>query len=410
MDDETDVRALLTGVEAPPSRVDLDTVLIDGDRRIRRRWVVTIAGSTAVVLIALVGVPAAIAAIGGPQSSRPFADSPSAGPSAAPDVASKGAPPSPSTAPPTAPPAAAKICAAHPLPLPAGATGAKAQAVDPTGRYIGGQTTGKKPRAVLWTDGVPTFLPISEDWVEISGINEHGVAVGMAMDNAGKIEYVFRYANGKATKLKNVPGYSHAYPVPAINAAGDIVINAETKNSVEGADSIAMIWKAGTITAQRLPTRITDNVYAITDDGTVVGGHYGSDGAESAAAWSQSGHETRLDRPAGTRTVAYAARGDWAAGGAWSTVEGSNAVGGTPLWNLRTGAVKLVPGGVANAINASGLVLSENSQLYQDGAPPRQLAAPASGYRNFASGVADTGLVVGSLDANGASNPTTWSC
>ena len=94
MDDETDVRALLTGVEAPPSRVDLDTVLIDGDRRIRRRWVVTIAGSTAVVLVALVGVPAAIATIGGPQSSRPFADSPSAGPSAAPDVASKGAPPS----------------------------------------------------------------------------------------------------------------------------------------------------------------------------------------------------------------------------------------------------------------------------------------------------------------------------
>ena len=72
--------------------------------------------------------------------------------------------------------------------------------------------------------------------------------------------------------------------------------------------------------------------------------------------------------------------------------------------------MKLVPGGVANAINASGLVLSENSQLYQDGAPPRQLAAPASGYRNFASGVADTGLVVGSLDANGTSNPTTWSC
>jgi hypothetical protein len=406
MDDETDVRALLTAVQAPPSRVDLDTVLIDGDRRIRRRWVLTIAGSTAVVLVALVGVPAAIATIRGPQPSRPFADSASAGLSDAPNLPSKGAPPSPSTA----PPATTKICAAHPLPLPAGVTGAKAEAVDPTGRYIGGQTTGKKTRGVLWTDGVPTILPIAEDWVEISGINEHGVVVGMAMDNAGKIEYVFRYANGKATKLKNVPGYPHAFPVPAINAAGDIVINAETKGSVEGADSIAMIWKAGTITAQRLPTRVTDNVYAITDDGTVVGGHYGSDGADSAAAWSQSGHETRLDRPAGTRTVAYAARGDWAAGGAWSTTQGSNALSGTPLWNLRTGAVKLVPGGIANAINASGLVLSENSQLYQDGAPPRQLAAPASGYRNFASGVADTGLVVGSLDANCGSKPTTWSC
>src|SRR6185437_13597278 len=201
-------------------------------------------------------------------------------------------------------------------------------------------------------------LPINEDWVEVDSVNEHGVATGLAMDNAGKVEYVFRYAGGTATKLTNVAGYTHAFPTPAINAAGDIVINAEPPGSSEGANSIAMIWKAGTTVAERIPLKATDNVMAITDDGTLVGAHYTNSMADGAAAWTPSGQETAFQHPAGTTAAAYAARGDWATGGVWPGA--GREPTGTPLWNIRTGALTMLPGGVANAVNSSGLVIAGN--------------------------------------------------
>jgi hypothetical protein len=229
------------------------------------------------------------------------------------------------------------------------------------------------------------------------------------MDNAGKVEYVFRYADGQVTKLANVPKYTHVYPAPAINAAGDIVVNAETAGSVEGADSIAMIWKAGTTVAQRIPLKTTDNVMAVTDDGTLVGAHYTDSKAAGAAAWTRSGQETKLDQPAGTVAAAYAARGEWATGGLWSSGENAKATG-TPLWNIKTGAVTVLPGGVANAVNASGLVLSEYSHLVRaDGTAP-QLPAPPSGSNNNAAALSDTNLVVGSVTSDAASTPMTWAC
>jgi hypothetical protein len=260
----------------------------------------------------------------------------------------------------------------------------------------------------MWTDGQPAIVPIDQYWVEVDSVNEHGVATGVAEDSAGKVEYVFRYADGKVTKLTNVAGYTHVYPAPAINAAGDIVINAETPGSVEGADSIAMIWKAGTTAAERIPLKKTDNVLAITDDGTLVGAHYTNSQADGAAAWTPSGQETKLETPDGTRAAAYAARGEWATGGAWSVDKRQTT--GAPLWNLKTGAVTLLPGGVSNAVNSSGLVISENSQLVRAGGPAPQLPAPPSGSRNDATGLSDSGLVVGTVTSESNSVAMTWTC
>lgn len=408
MDDEPDVRAFLAGADTPPSRVDLSTVVADGQRRVRRRWAVAAAGTTAAVLAGLVAVPAAIATVRGAPASRPALG---AGPGASASRAVTDRPSkaavrrSPSVAP---SPSAANVCAAHPLKLPPGITHAKAMSVDPTGRYIGGQEDGNSFRGILWTDGKPAILPIHEDWVEVDAVNEHGVATGIAMDNAGKVEYVFRYADGKVTKLTNVPQYTHAFPAPVINAVGDIVVNAETAGSVEGAGSIAMIWKAGATVAQRIPLKTTDNVMAITDDGTLVGAHYTNSHADGAAAWTQSGQETKLDTPAGAVAAAYDARGEWATGGLWSTGENPTTTG-TPLWNLKTGAVSVLPGGVANAVNASGLVLAEYSHLVRaDGKAP-QLPTPANG-NIYATGLSDTNVVVGSVTTNSTSTPMTWSC
>ncbi len=397
MDDEPDVRAFLAGADTPPSRVDLTAVVADGQRRVRRRWAVAAAGTTAAVLAGLVGVPAAIATVrGAPSRGAAVGASPAMSASRSAVV-----PPSPS-------PLATNVCVARPLKLPSGIKQAKAMSVDPTGRYVGGQEDGKLTRGILWTDRKPTILPIHEDWVEVDAINEHGVATGIAEDNAGKVEYVFRYADGKVTKLTNVAGYTHVFPYPAINAAGDIVVNAETPGSAEGAGSIAMIWKAGTTVAERIPLKTTDNVMAITDDGTLVGAHYTNSQAAGAAAWTQSGQETKLDQPAGTVAAAYDARGEWATGGLWTKGEGGSATG-TPLWNIKTGAVTVLPGEVANAVNASGLVLSGYSQLLRaDGRAPR-LPTPANGHI-YATGLSDTNVVVGSISDNSTSTPMTWSC
>jgi len=408
MDDDADVRAFLNRADAPPSRVDLTIVIADGQRRVRRRWAVAAAGTTAAVLAGLVGVPAAIAAVrSAPSHHSPVVAGHDPSPSPVPSPSPSSGPlPSPSPSPDST---MGGTCVAHPLKLPSGVKRAKVLSVDPTGRYIVGQEDGKKARGIMWTDGRPVILPINEDWVEVDAVNEHGVATGLAMDNAGKIEYVFRYADGQVTKLKNVAGYTHAFPTPAINAAGDIVINAEPPGSSEGADSIAMIWKAGSTVAERLPLKTTDNVMAITDDGTLVGTHYTDSQADGGAAWTPSGQETKLDRPAGIKTAAYAARGDWATGGAWP---GDNRQpDAAPLWNIKTGALTMLPGGgVSTAVNASGLVISENFRLLRAGGPAPQLPQPAAGSRNYATGLSDTGLVVGTVTSDANSVAMTWTC
>ena len=127
--------------------------------------------------------------------------------------------------------------------------------------------------------------------------NASGVVVGLVEEP--QQEYVFRYANGAYTRLLTPPGDWHLYPVPAINAAGDVVINVEPRGNSGGKDSIVLLWKAGSTTAVKLPLSAGANAFDITDDGTIVGAMYRDGVATGAYVWDQRGNGPKLGLPAG---------------------------------------------------------------------------------------------------------------
>ncbi|MGW5673182.1 hypothetical protein [Micromonospora sp. NPDC003776] len=284
-------------------------------------------------------------------------------------------------------------------------TDVTAGGVDPTGRYvIGNAVVGQDFRPVLWTDGRAQALPVPGKSVQLTAVNADGVAVGLVED--GRQEYVFRYEKGAYTRLRTPPGDWHVYPTPAINAAGDVVINAEPRGNSGGKDSFALLWRAGSTTAVRLPLPDGANVYDITDDGTVVGAIYRNGSAETAYAWDQRGNGRKLTAPAGEKAAAYTAQGDWAAGGLWPSQSAA-------LWNLRSGEVtQLTVDGPGEAVNARGWVVVMGAVL-RDGAAA-ELQVPA-GQTGLAAAVSDTGLVVGHARTGAGEDmrnlgPRVWRC
>ncbi|MEU5938671.1 hypothetical protein ABZ807_05700 [Micromonospora sp. NPDC047548] len=251
--------------------------------------------------------------------------------------------------------------------------------------------------------------------VRVTAVNASGIAVGLVEDTQRQ-EYVFRYANGAYTRLHTPPGSWRPYPTPAINAAGDVIINVEPRRNLEGKDSIVLLWKAGSTTAVKLPLPAGANAHDINDDGTIVGAMYRDGVATAAYAWDQQGNGRKLELPAGQTGAAYAAQGDWATGGMWPSMS-------TALWNLRTGEVTTLgaegPGvtgsggkGPGTAVNASGWVVARGSVL-RDGAAV-ELAVP-SGQTSRAADVSDTGLVVGQALTSGRDGdqnlgPRVWRC
>jgi hypothetical protein len=387
--DEHEARALLTAVPAPPSRVQVDTVLHEGRRRVRARRRAGATGGAVVALAVLLGVPAAIGAV---RTQPP-------GVSAGPVITStpESAPSGPAGPPPVV------ACPISVLPIPDGRNNVEVTVVDPTGRYIGGHDViGQNFVPILWTDGVPRVLPIQADSADISAINKDGVVVGLA--STGTDEYVFHYQAGNVTRLRSVPGYPHVFPEPAINAAGDVVINAEAADAAEGAGSIAIIWKAGTTTATKLPLPAGANVFAVSDDGArLIGTTYVNSLADNAYQWSRDGHGAKLATPAGQHAVAYAARGDWAAGGVFAE---AGTPGRAARWDLRTGNVTVFDeGGNGLKVNASGWVVTD-TQVIGDSGP-----LPLAGQNSHPVAVSDTGLVVGAwTDYSGKRQPVTWRC
>jgi hypothetical protein len=393
MDEHDEVRALLTAVTPPPSRVELSVVLHDGERRAQRRRLVTaVAIVTAVVTTVVAGTLA-----GGALRGRPG--------DIAPEIAGVG---SPSVAGSSA--AAAGSCVATPLPAPPGKTRVQAVSVDPTGHYIGGyHVEGQNFVPILWTGNAPQLLQINATSAYLSAINEHGVGTGIA--SSGADEWVFRYENGKAVRLSTPAGYEHPYPEPDINAAGDIVINAEPAGEAGGASSIALLWKANTTTPIKLPLPRGAGVSGITDDGRVVGGVYDENSrARAAYVWDQAGRGTQLAVPAGMTTMAHATRGEWVVGGVFDP-SASRTPGALIRWNLRTGAVATFTAGVGTAVNASGWLVSLDGSLTTDRGLV-ELANTGPYPQVVATAVADNGLVVGyTMDrTTGKSQPLTWRC
>ncbi|GID26873.1 hypothetical protein [Paractinoplanes brasiliensis] len=379
--DEQQLRERLEAMTAPTSRLEAETLLQAGRRRSFRRRSWQAASGVALATGLVVAVPIALRT---PDAPDPVivADKPTQS-------------------------AAAKVkCRSTPLPVPKGAKEATAEGVDPTGRYIiGHDSKGQDFLPILWTDGVPQRLPQVEDSVQLTTVNASGVVAGLATsDNE---EYAFRYENGQYTRLKTPPGQWTIYPWPTMNAAGDIVINAEPKGNSGGKDSIALYWKAGTTEAVTLPLPTEANVYDITDDGLIVGGKYVKGEAREAYAWDLSGKGTKLDTPSGTKSVAYAVEGDWATGGLWRGDEDAK-VG---LWNVRTGKRTAVDGsGPGDAVNRDSWVVAAGA-AYRDG-KRLDLDAP-KGQEVFVRGVSNTGVIVGVTRApvgNEQYGPKTWKC
>jgi hypothetical protein len=397
---EEQLRNRLEAVDVPPSRLDMDVLVRAGRRRAFRRRSAQAAGGMALVTGVLLAVPSILTNTGLPPAVQ-------AGPGA---VATST--PAPAGTP--------ERCRMTELPVPSGMTEVTATAVDPTGRYvIGHEIVGQDFRPVLWTDGRPKALPMPTKSVELSAVNASGVVVGLA--GGPRQEYVFRYENGTYTRLRPPAGSWHVYPTPAINAAGDIIINAEPSGNIEGKGSIILLWKAGAKTAVRLPAPTEANAHDITDDGTIVGATYKNGTARTPYAWDQQGNGRKLQVPAGQTGAIYAAAGDWATGGLWPAMVPA-------LWNLRTGEVtKLAEAagpqqeqgaatrkgqGPGTAVNASGWVVAGGA-VVRDGVAV-DLAVP-KGQSSIATDVSDTGLVVGQAITGGPDDdenhgPRVWRC
>ncbi len=394
------LRDRLEAVDVPPSRLEMDVLVRGGRRRALRRRSVRAAGAVALATGVLLAVPSVVTRAGQPPAVRAGAGSAAA-----------------------SEPAPAGRCGMTELPVPSGMTNAAAAAVDPTGRYIvGHDVVGQEFRSILWTDGQPQALPMPSKSVQLTAVNASGVVVGLVEDH--KQQYAFRYSNGVYTKMRTPPGSWHLYPEPAINAAGDVVINAEPSGNIEGKGSIILLWKAGATTAVRLPVPTEANAYDITDDGTIVGAMYKDGHADTPYAWDQRGNGRKLGLPAGETAAAYAAQGDWATGGLWPSMIPA-------LWNLRTGVVTRLQvrapsaageqdpraarrqgRGPGNAVNASGWVVAGGAVLHEGAAA--ELEVPG-GQLGSAKDVSDTGLVVGQALTRGPEvdenrGPRVWRC
>ena len=386
MTDEQELRDRLAAVDVPSSRIEVEGLVRAGRRRtVRRRAAQTVGAALAVGT--LLSAPSVLARTGpGPttttaqRTGAPVATTASAEAAAAP-----------------------RSCRMSKLPVPAGLKNVSVSGVDPTGTYIvGNGLSGQDFRPVLWTAGQARALPMPGASVEMSAVNARGVAVGLVND--GSEEYVVRYENGKVTKLDLPDGNWHPYPVPAINAAGDVLVNVEPQGNSGGKDSIVLLWKAGSTTAVRLPLPEGANAHDLTDDGTIIGSMYEDGLAVAAYAWNERGEGRKLDSPKGMRAAGYAGQGDWATGGLWPD-------GTAALWNLRTGKiVQLDFPGPGDAVNSAGWVTVAGA-VVRDGEAVK-LPAP-KGETGKATGLSDTGLVVGHTVGAGdgrGKGPRTWQC
>ncbi|SCG75180.1 hypothetical protein GA0074704_5133 [Micromonospora siamensis] len=422
MDEEEQLRERLAAVDVPASRIEVEALLGAGRRAAFRRRSLRASGGVALATAALLAVPSALtggtgrpadrSALGTaattPAATTPAATSPARATPAATTPARVTPPATPATA--VADPATG--CRPAELPVPPGMRSVEPAAVDPTGRYVvGNGSVGQDFRPILWTDGKPRALPVPGTSVQATAVNAGGVVVGLVQN--GSQEYVARYADGVWTRLRTPPGKWHPYPTPKINRAGDVVINVEPSGNSGGEGSFALLWKAGSTTAVRLPLPAGANVHDITDDGTLVGGTYADGVGVAAYVWNQRGDGRRLAVPAGQTGLAYAAQGDWVTGGAWPSES-------VARWNLRTGQVIVGPRwthgagsepyGPGTAVNASGWAVALGTVLRAE--EPVELTLP-DGQIGRAADVSDGGLVVGSAFTDPGSRhlgPRAWRC
>src|SRR4029078_7587881 len=139
----------------------------------------------------------------------------------------------------------------------------------------------------------------------------------------------------------------------AVNAEGDVVgtvVSAlESFNAVRWhtAGSVTIVAEVGPATG-----------LGLTDDGMAVGFTTTTD--QHGIRWRADATPITLPVPHGANSaLAKAAAGDWAAGDATLPPTGSKddlTAQAAVRWNLRTGAVKLIPGISGQYVSASGTI------------------------------------------------------
>jgi hypothetical protein len=370
MDQEQALRDLLEKVEAPPSGITIDWVLPAGRRARRRRRAVWAAGtSVALTLGALVAALPALVRREAPPPVAPVVPAPQ--------------------------PAA---CQLRRLPLPAGAPDMRPVKVDPSGRYIVGQSTRSPYRAVFWIDGRP-LLPESTTTMILTDVNAAGVAVGKVGDRNARAVRVTE--DGGELRMTTMPGDWIVPDRPIINAAGEVLVSALRPGQRRDGPVTTLVWRAdGQVVEVPLPA----DAYAssLSDDGRIVGRVKKLNDTVSAAyLWDQQGHGTKLTTPEGGNSEATELRGDRVAG----YIHGPGQANTAAVWNLRTGELTGFPiraaAPVPAGINAAGWVVVSRDGVYADGKP---FLSPS--HSDYFADLSDTGLVVGTTK----DGPSAWQC
>ncbi|WP_249998503.1 hypothetical protein [Actinoplanes sp. M2I2] len=391
--EEQDLLDRLGEVDVPVSRLTVASVTATATRRAARRRAAQAGCAAALVVGALVAVPALWPGRGAPAVLPGASGLP-------------------------------ERCAAGRLPAPAGKTNVWAAAVDPTGRHIAGYVingewgtdpvSGKRSgipasEPVVWTDGQPKALPKPVKAVQPTGINADGVMVAVA--GQGKIfDSVFRYVDGVPAKAVLPAGSWEVHPYARINAKGDVLISAVPAGARD-TKGVVFLWKAGSATATRLPLPTGANAKVLTDDGAILYDVLSADGQTfTSYVRDESGKGRALPGPAGQSGSVNTGRGNWAAGNAWPS--------GTAItWNLRTGEV--TDTGLhapAHGINGSGWILIDDT-LVRDGRTVKLAVVEEGTARSAPRDVADNGTVVGVLAGStdskpdlASSGPLIWRC
>src|SRR5215467_2074746 len=312
MIDEEDVRGLVATADIPPPPVGVAEV-VEAGQRIAARWRTT--GTAGAACLAVILVAATVSVLATRSGGRTPVDHPGvAAPlvTATPLVTGAGNRPSAATS--AAPPT--RTCAATALKVPGRYTDVSADVIDPAGRYIAGHATvGEDFVPILWTDGVPRLLPIHAQSVQVSSVNAQGVAVGVMYTNHYRDQEIFRYQTGVVTILSSpVAKTWNLYPVPYINAAGVIMVNAEPPHESGGTHSIVVEWAPGETTGRILSMPVIDDVLAIGDN-VLAGGSYPDGPAGDAIVWDLNGGNPRtLRAPDGSTAVVYGVGGHCARG------------------------------------------------------------------------------------------------
>jgi probable HAF family extracellular repeat protein len=156
-------------------------------------------------------------------------------------------------------------------------------------------------KAVVWRDGKHTSLPVSGPHLWVGAVNDAGVVAGSKAPMFGTDVHAFRCPDTTTcTPLATVPG-SGFYSVKAINEAGVVVGNRETK---------ALRWKGDQVTVLSTSGAVANGPQAINERGDVVGWTTDASGTRRATLWLGGDRPVTLNVPGRSEAVAVNDRGD----------------------------------------------------------------------------------------------------